>query len=437
MQNLVDKAKVLKIMILILMITMSLLILSVTIKADTRLGLYSDKKDLEINEEFNVTAEIDKTNIAAFTIWVYFDNEKVECTSKSDNLNVVENRIIYTWFSETGRNKSLTELIELNFKAKENGTASFSVIGEFYNENGEEIDIDYSNLSVNIGNVNEITEQTDDQSEIEEDKIVSDDNANLEIMRLGLEGVNPDFDSNIQEYYLIIDESVESIDVTAIPENRESQVRITGNENLKSGKNVIQIEVTSKDKTNTKNYTINVTKTNNPEKANADLETLAVENYDIIPEFYDNITNYKVEISNNTNKLNILAIPSDTDAKVRITGNENLKEGNNIIYITVTAEDSITTKKYNINVYKRSASEEIEFEKQEQEKIQEVNTVLQKMNTQNIVEPDEEILSVNEEKNETEVNENKQVVDKILMIVGIVLSVIAIGVVVLRIKHKT
>ena len=420
-----------------LIVLMLLTILCVTCHAETRIGLVSEKENIQIDEEFKVIAEIDKTNIAAFTIWIYFDNEKVECISKSDKLNVIENRIIYTWFSETGKNKPLTELLNLDFKAKEDGIASFSIIGEFYKENGEEIDMPYSNLSVNIGEVNEITEQTEAQSEIDENKIVSDDNAKLEIMRLGLEGVNPDFNPSVQEYYLIIDESIDTIEVTAIPENRKAQVQITGNDNLKSGKNIIQIEVTSKDKTNTKNYTINITKTSNPEKANADLETLEVENDALNREFYNNITNYKIEISNDTNKLNILAIPSDIDATVQIAGNDNLKEGNNNINITVTAEDNITTKKYNINVYKRTVSEDIEYEKQEQERIEEANAVLQKINTENVVDPDEDITLVDEEViQKEEAENNNKVVSNVLMIVGLVLSVIVIGIVVLRVRNK-
>ena len=84
-----------------LIVLMLLTILCVTCHAETRIGLVSEKENIQIDEEFKVIAEIDKTNIAAFTIWIYFDNEKVECISKSDKLNVIENRIIYTWFSET------------------------------------------------------------------------------------------------------------------------------------------------------------------------------------------------------------------------------------------------------------------------------------------------------------------------------------------------
>ena len=103
----------------------------------------------------------------------------------------------------------------------------------------------------------------------------------------------------------------------------------------------------------------------------------------------------------------------------------------------MTAEDNITAKKYNINVYKRTVSEDIEYEKQEQERIEEANAVLQKINTENVVDPDENITLVDEEViQKEEAENNNKVVSNVLMIVGLVLSVIVIGIVVLRVRNK-
>ena len=396
-------------------------------QAESRVNLTCNKDVVSKDEEFNIIVN-NNTNIAAFTIWIYFDNEKVECISESDNINVEANRIIYTWFSDTGRNKLLTELLEIKFKAKENGVASFAIIGEFYNENGDAIDVNYNNLSINIGD-----EQIEVQSEIEENENVSDDDANLEIMRLGLEGISPDFDSNVQEYYLVVDEDVEDINVTAVPRNREAEVKISGNKNLKMGKNTIEIEVTSKDKTNVKKYVINLTRTNNIKKANADLETIAIENYELNPEFSNNITNYKIEVSNDTNNLNVLAIPINMKANVKIEGKDDLKVGNNKVIVTVTAEDNITIKKYNIEVYKRNDSEEAIYVENEQKKVEEANTIMEKVSTDNLVNPDTEIT---EAKNGEEQIENNENFDKIFMITGTVLSLIVLGIVIIRIKKE-
>lgn len=401
-------------------------------KAESKINLTCNKDIIKKEDEFKVIADINNADIAAFTGWIYFDNEKVDCLTKMDNINILENRIIYTWYSDTGRNKSLTELLELNFKAKENGIATFSIIGEFYNENGEEIDIQYNNLDVNIGKEEKIDGKSENTTESQN---VSNDNANLEIMRLNQEGITPNFDPNIQEYYLVLDENIDHIDVTAIPENIQSKVTITGNKNLKNGKNVINIEVTSKDKTTVKNYKINVTKTNNISKTNTNLETLAIENYELNPEFNNNTTNYNVEISKDTNTLNILAIPSDMDAKVEVAGNENLKQGDNKVIITVYAEDNITVKKYNINVYKRNEDEETKYKENEQKEIEEANNILQKMNTEGIINSNEMVDEPESEQNEDWMK-NKEIENKIFMIVGSVISLIVLGIVIIRIRQK-
>lgn len=348
------------------------------------LNITSSSDKIKDGEEFNIAIDLEEP-IAAYTIWVYFDSDKVECISEIDNLNIVENKLIYTWFSETGKNQKLEHLAQIDFKSKRDGVAAFSVIGEFFNEKGEEIQVNSDSVDVKVG----------EESITQMSEIVSVDdsknNAKLDIMRLGIEGISPDFLPDVNEYYLIVDENVKDIDVTAIPQNAEANVKITGNKNLKNGLNKIEIDVTSEDKSEKNKYTINVTKTSNEQNANADLETLAIENYVLTPEFDTNETNYTVNVSNNTNNLNILAIASDMNAKVNVTGNTNLKYGNNKVVITVTAENGITLKKYNINAYKKNDNEQADYEKERQETIEQANAVLEQMSTEDLHGNDEEI----------------------------------------------
>ena len=348
------------------------------------LNITSSSDKIKDGEEFNIAIDLEEP-IAAYTIWVYFDSDKVECISEIDNLNIVENKLIYTWFSETGKNQKLEHLAQIDFKSKRDGVAVFSVIGEFFNEKGEEIQVNSDSVDVKVG----------EESITQMSEIVSVDdsknNAKLDIMRLGIEGISPDFLPDVNEYYLIVDENVKDIDVTAILQNAEANVKITGNKNLKNGLNKIEIDVTSEDKSEKNKYTINVTKTSNEQNANADLETLAIENYVLTPEFDTNETNYTVNVSNNTNNLNILAIASDMNAKVNVTGNTNLKYGNNKVVITVTAENGITLKKYNINAYKRNDNEQADYEKERQETIEQANAVLEQMSTEDLHGNDEEI----------------------------------------------
>lgn len=101
--------------------------------------------------------------------------------------------------------------------------------------------------------------------------------------------------------------------------------------------------------------------------ANANLEILAIENYLLYPPFEKSITQYTTQVSNDAEKLNIFAVTENEQGKVTISGNENLKEGNNLITVTSTAPNGITKRDYEINVYKRNVGEEEQFKKQQEE----------------------------------------------------------------------
>lgn len=391
-------------------------------QAKTKIGIESNKNSVELNEEFVISIDGNNTNIAAFTIWIYYDNEKVECLTDSDNINIINNRIIYTWFSNTGYEQELDKLLELNFKAISTGIANFTVLGEFYNEKGEEIELEYNQMEVKIedknsdGSINESGKKTDSNS------------VNLDILRLNKEGIIPDFNKEITQYYLIVDENTENIEITAIPESNKANVKIQGNNNLKNGINEIKIIVSNNNKE--KEYNINVTKTNEQDKANTNLEILAIEYYDIYPEYSNNITNYEIQISNSEENINILAIPEEMDASVEIKGNTDLKEGSNTVEVLVTARNGITKKTYIIEVYKRNKEEEKIYQ-EEQAKIQEeADIVLEKMNNEYIDRQDEDVTEANNE------NEEKNAQNTVLSIIGIVLSIITLGAVFIRIRKE-
>lgn len=136
---------------------------------------------------------------------------------------------------------------------------------------------------------------------------------------------------------------------------------------LKIGLNSVKIKVISQDKTEEKVYELRVTKTDNFDSANTNLEILAIENYLLYPPFENGITQYTTQISNDTERLNIFAVPENEQGKVTISGNENLKEGNNLVTVTSTAPNGITKRDYKINAYKRNTGEEEQYKKQQDE----------------------------------------------------------------------
>lgn len=112
---------------------------------------------------------------------------------------------------------------------------------------------------------------------------------------------------------------------------------------------------------------------------NTNLETLAIENTLLYPPFENDITKYEAEVSNETSNLNILAIPEDERATVKIIGKENLKEGKNDVIIQITAPDGKTKKEYTIEVHRRSKVEEMQEtqeQKENQERLEEIYRIM-------------------------------------------------------------
>lgn len=396
-----------------------LILLSNTVLASEIIIAPSTEK-VEKGEIFKFYINSNNLDIAALTMQIYFDSTKMEYIKENENTNLLENSILYTWVDENGgkQRKQTEQIVELKFKAKEAGTANISASGEFYNSNGEDIKIQYGEGNVQIEELSTTQEEQATQS----NNNISSDNAYLEILRLDKEGITPSFNKEITEYYITVDSTVNNLQITAIPENIEANVEIKGNNNLVNGINKIQIIVTSKDESKKKIYNINVTKTSNIAASNTNLETLAIENVTLFPEFYENILNYKAEVSNETKSLNILAIPESISAQVVIEGNRNLKEGKNIVNVKVIAENKISEKNYIIEVYKRNSNEEVEALEEQEIKIEKANELIEEKE-QNQEEAQQLEYEINTQNNDN--NKNNNIIINIITIVIIFGSITA------------
>ena len=430
---------ILKIILICITILSYSLIITVNAENSSQIIISSSKNSVASNEAFTILLSANNTNIAAYTLWIYYESEKVECISQIDNINIQNNKIIYTWYSNDGENKSLDDMLELEFVAKQEGIATFSVTGEFYSETGKQLKLQGNSLDVVIGDVTlmaennsmiETQEENSSQKNTQEDadllaEVQNDDSSlNLGIMRTNQEGITPNFNAEILEYYLVVDETVNNLDITAIPVSKKAEIVIVGNKNLKSGINKVKITVSLNG--NSKTYTINVTKTDNPNKANANLETLAIQNYTLEPEFQNSITNYYAEVASTETLVNILAIAEDSSANIKIEGNNDLKYGSNNVVVTVTARDGITDKKYNIEIYKRNDEEENVYKEEIKENNEEVNMLLE----------EKSIETAESKENQAEDNEVNGK-SKVIVIVVIIVAIIVIGVVIIAVRKYT
>lgn len=406
--------------LLLLLVLINTNIISLAIENDNQDNIYLSvsKSEIKNDEEFSFSINLANTNIAAFDLNIYFDENLFEYVSGPENTNIVNGRIITSWYDETGGEnaKQNCELVKYTLKAKNIGNELISIQGEFYNEDGTQVESFTDGIEIILAE-----DKQTEKIEISQESEVSDDNSKLEIMRLNHEGTTPVFAPDITEYYFLT-ENLNELEVTAIPQNAKAEVKIIGNTNFKEGLNTIIIEIISPDKTTKTEYKIFVTKTSNIEQANANLETLAIENVTLEPEFTNDVYQYKATVSNTINDLNILAIPEKQSASVQVSGGENLNEGNNEISIFVTAENGYTNKKYIVNVYKRNQEEQKLADEEQEVNIQKLNAILGEEN---------------EEENQE--NNTNSVADKIKenrwSIIGIsILIIIILGIVIYRIK---
>lgn len=178
------------------------------------------------------------------------------------------------------------------------------------------------------------------------------DNANLKSLVVENFDIIPNFSSDVTEYTLDVTSEVNELTIKAEPEDSKATVTIKGEKELKEGENTVIISVDAEDGT-TKLYEIKVTK---KEETVFGLTSLKIKDANI--EFKPDVYNYSVNIKSDVDILEIQAIASEEDATVEITGNEELKEGENIITIIVSSKDGEKKATYQIKATKEAVEEE-------------------------------------------------------------------------------
>lgn len=190
----------------------------------------------------------------------------------------------------------------------------------------------------------EETTKEDDKKEDEEEKSNTKNLKSLTVENYKLE---PEFDPEVTEYNLTVGTDVEKLEVSAIPQDENSKVEITGNTDLLLGENTINIKVTAEDET-VKIYKINVSKI---EEVSLQLSKLEIENYTLTPEFSQDIYEYTLNIGDTSiTSLNVIASSNTQNAVIEIAGNNELKPGKNIITVLVKDEENTTVYQIVVNI---------------------------------------------------------------------------------------
>lgn len=175
---------------------------------------------------------------------------------------------------------------------------------------------------------------------------VKDSNAFLK--NLTIKGYNINFYKEQLTYEIVIDKSVNKVDVEYETESDKAIANVRNNDPI-SIINPIIITVTAEDES-IKDYTINLTY-----KAlsnNINVKNLTIENYDI--DFDNNKQNYDVVVNQDTKSLNFNIELEDENAKYEIQDNNDLVNGS-VIKIRVIAEN-LTETTYNFNIIKETTT---------------------------------------------------------------------------------
>ena len=178
-------------------------------------------------------------------------------------------------------------------------------------------------------------------------------NSNLESLQIA-EGVfSPEFAKNVYEYAVIVPNEITKLNIAATQEHSRATVKVVGNEELQVGDNTVEIIVTAEDGS-TSTYKIYATRAL-PELSLATLgisyinENNEKVNIVLEPQFVGNIYEYKINerLSHTIKKLQIEATANRENAKIELSGNEDLKAGKNEITIKVTLpnEDELEEQK--------------------------------------------------------------------------------------------
>lgn len=204
-------------------------------------------------------------------------------------------------------------------------------------------------------------------------------------------GIKPNdfkgFKSGTTSYKTTVPEDVAEVEVYAKTTSSKATVTGTGKKKLEKGTNTAEVTVTAENGTK-KTYTIEITREGKSEETAATTQTeetttdanenigdglssLKIEDLKIEPDFKTNVYEYRVKYIGEKEKLDIEAKTTNSNYKVEITGNNELKEGENIITILVSDANSNNIATYQVIVNKSLVDEETLAKEQEQKQKEE------------------------------------------------------------------
>ena len=246
------------------------------------------------------------------------------------------------------------------------------------NSDGSGNSIDTSNGGSNSGSTSNGNSGSSSNPRRTTTSSSSRESSNVNLINLGIRPHDfSGFRSGTTSYSVTVPADTESVEVYAEAQDSNATISGTGTVNLQEGENTINVVVTAEDGT-TKTYTIIITReaAENTEENTEIIEgeglaSLSIQNIELSPKFETNVYEYTAKYIGEDTTLQIEANPTNEEYLVEIVGNEDLKEGENLITILVSDSDGNNVATYQITVNKSLVDEEaLAREQAEQEQRQ-------------------------------------------------------------------
>ena len=180
-------------------------------------------------------------------------------------------------------------------------------------------------------------------------------NANLSGLSCGSYALSPSFSAGTTEYSVTVPYDVSRLPLDYSAADGGANVSVSGNQ-LSVGVNTVVLTVTAANGA-TRRYTISVTRQPDPTatlSSDAGLADLTPSEGKLTPAFAPNITEYAVYVPYETTKLSLSATAKDSKAMGVTQPDAALKQGDNVLTVTCTAEDG-TTRDYTVHVVRMPA----------------------------------------------------------------------------------
>lgn len=187
--------------------------------------------------------------------------------------------------------------------------------------------------------------------------------------------ISPAFDSGTQSYTVSVGNDVASMTVTPTTSDANATVTVNGTAvasgsasgaiSLDVGDNVVDVVVTAEDGVSTQTYTVTVSREAPPVSNDASLAGLTLGAADLDQVFQSNSFSYSATVSYALASTTVIPTTNDANATVTVngvavvsgsaSGSIPLAEGDNVITVVVTAEDTVTTQTYTVTVTRQTA----------------------------------------------------------------------------------